>query len=67
LPANKEWIENGKNGIIVENIDSDFISEALSLNPDTVFEINSGIIAQKGTKEINQKLFYQIYDEIVHT
>jgi len=64
LPANKEWIENGKNGVIVENIDCDFITEALSLNSDSVFEINSEIIAQKGTKEVNRKLFYQIYDEI---
>ena len=64
LPANKEWIENGKNGIVLENVDCDFISEALSLNFDAVFEINRKIIKQKGTKEINRKIFYQIYDKI---
>jgi glycosyltransferase involved in cell wall biosynthesis len=66
LPANKEWIENGKNGAIVENIDTDFISEALLLNSDTVFEINKEIIAKKGAKEVNRKIFYRIYDQILH-
>ena len=66
LPANKEWIENGRNGVIVENIENNFLSEALLLNPNTVFEINKEIIAKKGTKEVNKKLFCQIYDEIFH-
>jgi len=64
LPANKEWIENGKNGIIVANIDHDFISAALLLNSNTVFEINKEIIDCKGTKEVNRKIFYQVYDKI---
>ena len=64
LPANKEWIENQKNGIIVKNIDADFISEALCLNSDIVFDINREIIAKKGTKNANRAIFCRIYDEI---
>jgi glycosyltransferase involved in cell wall biosynthesis len=64
LPANKEWVANNRNGIIIKNLDCDFISEALLLNQDTVAEINRELIAQKGTKEVNRKIFYEIYDEI---
>ncbi|MCL1850007.1 MAG: glycosyltransferase family 4 protein [Bacteroidetes bacterium] len=64
LPANKEWIQNQVNGIVVDNADHDFLSEALLLNQDTVTEINKEIIAQKGTKEVNRKIFYRIYDDI---
>jgi glycosyltransferase involved in cell wall biosynthesis len=65
LPANKEWIENGKNGVVVENVVFDFFPDALLLNPDSVFEINREIIECKGTKEANKKIFYQIYDKIL--
>jgi len=66
LPANKEWIETDKNGVIVENVNHDFISEALFLNSDMVFDINKEIIAKKGTKEANRAIFYQVYDKIIH-
>lgn len=64
LPANREWIENGKNGVIVSDSDQDFITEATALNFDSVFEINREIINQKGTKAVNKALFCQIYDEV---
>ena len=65
LPASKEYVENGKNGLIIEDVDADFISEALCLNPDTVFEINREIIAQKGTKEANRQKFIEIYQNLL--
>jgi len=65
LPANKEWIIDGKNGLIVKDFDHDFISKALLLKQNAVSEINSKIIAKKGTKEANRKLFYKIYDDIL--
>ena len=64
LPANKEWVTNNKNGLIVKNIDHDFFSEALLLNQNIVAETNREMIAQKGTKEVNRKIFYKIYDNI---
>jgi len=66
LPANKEWIEDGKNGIIVKNVDSEFLSEALLLDSSELVIINKEIINQKGTKEVNRKLFCSIYEEILN-
>jgi len=65
LPANKEWIEDGRNGIIVKDVYSEFLSEALLLDSSELSKINKKLINQKGTKEVNRKLFYSIYDEIL--
>jgi glycosyltransferase involved in cell wall biosynthesis len=65
LPANREWIESGINGIVVEDLDSDFISEALTLNQSTAIDINKKRIEQDGTKESNRAKFLQLYQSIL--
>ena len=65
LPANREWIQQGKNGIIVEDIDSDFLEEALTLPFEDIAQINEQIIREKGTKEVNRTLFFEIYDQLL--
>jgi len=64
LPANREWIKDGENGIIVQDIESNFFEDALALSIENVAHINKEIIAQKGTKEVNRLLFYKLYDEL---
>jgi glycosyltransferase involved in cell wall biosynthesis len=64
LPANREWIQHGVNGIIVNNIETNFLEESLSIDFDKAAQINTDIIHQKGTKETNQKLFFAIYDDL---
>lgn len=64
LPANREWIQHGVNGIIVNNIDTNFLEEALSIDFEKAAHINTEIIHQKGTKETNQKLYFAIYDDL---
>ncbi|MCL2246450.1 MAG: glycosyltransferase family 4 protein [Lentimicrobiaceae bacterium] len=65
LPTKKEWIQDEVNGILVDNVDTDFISQALSLNADAVSAINREIIVQKGTKEVNSKKFIEVYQKIL--
>ena len=65
LPSNREWIESGINGIVVEELDSDFISEALTMNQSNAIEINKKRIEQDGTKDSNREKFLQLYREIV--
>lgn len=65
LPANKEWITNGVNGLIVENIHEDFFSKALLLNFEKAAEINTEIIQQRATKQVNRNKFLDIYDRIL--
>lgn len=65
LPSNREWIESGINGIVVEDLDSDFISEALTLNQSNAIEINKKRIEQDGTKDSNRAKFLQLYQSIL--
>ena len=64
LPANHEWIQHGVNGIIVKDIENNFLEEALSIDFEKAAHMNAEIIHQKGTKETNQKLFFEIYDSL---
>ena len=65
LPANCEWIQSGVNGIVVEDLQSDFISKALKLNHKVAIEINKQRIEKDGTKEANRTKFLQLYQTIV--
>ena len=66
LPANKEWVEDGVNGIIVESKDFEQgLSNALQLDHNKVSEINAEIIESRATKVVNRKLFCNIYDNIL--
>lgn len=47
LPVYYEWIENNVNGLIVNDLNSNFIEKALKLNPIKVWEINRNIIEKK--------------------
>jgi len=65
LPANMEWITQGINGVIVENIDSDFISEALSINYQTCVETNRKLIQERASKESQRSIFLNLYKNIL--
>lgn len=66
LPANREWIQSGVNGIVVKDLNSDFISEALVLNQENAIEMNKQRIAKDGTKESNRTKFLQLYQSILN-
>lgn len=65
LPANREWIQSGVNGIVVEDLESDFISDALLLNQAEAIELNKQRIDQDGTKEANREKFLKLYQKII--
>lgn len=65
LPANKEWIENGVNGIVVKNLDGDFLSEALTIDLEHAATINRKRIDTDGTKEANREKFIHLYTTIL--
>lgn len=65
LPANYEWIINQVNGIIVDNLNSNFLAKALSIDTKFASDFNRNLIAQKGTKEVNRKIFIDIYDNLL--
>jgi glycosyltransferase involved in cell wall biosynthesis len=65
LPANREWIDDGKNGIIVNTPSENIFERALKLNIDEVASLNNRIIIEKGTKVANKKKFIQLYNHIL--
>ena len=64
LPANREWVEDGVNGVIAENDLSNSIENALGLELEEVVLKNKNIIEEHGTKEANRKKFVQIYHQL---
>jgi glycosyltransferase involved in cell wall biosynthesis len=61
LPANKEWITDGKNGVIVKDEKENFLDKVLQLDIDEVKKFNKELIKQRGTKEANRKKFFEVY------
>ena len=63
LIANREWVEDGKNGIIVSDYSSNYIERALSLDYDSLVRYNIDLMEREGTKDANRKKFYSIFDK----
>ena len=64
LPANREWIVDGENGIIVQdgNVDA-AIRRAIQLNGEEIAQRNATIINERGSKVANRKIFLSLYDQ----
>lgn len=65
LPANREWIEHGKNGLITSGDLSKDLAIAQTLDMKKVQGLNKQIIAQRATKTVNQGKFIALYDQIL--
>jgi len=66
LPANKEWVTDGVNGIIVKDKNlSNALNQAMTIDRSKVQEINHSIIVKRATKQANRSLFYAIYDNLL--
>lgn len=66
LPANKEWISNGVNGIVVLDVDSNFIDAALEIDDLVAVKMNSERIERDGTQEANKEKFIGLYQRILN-
>lgn len=64
IPANREWIEHGKNGLITSGDLSKDLALAQTLDIKEVQGLNNDIIAQRATKKVNQDKFIAMYDQI---
>ena len=65
LPANWEWVENGRNGLIVKHLDTNYIKKALKLNQPEIAVKNRQIIEERGTTEVNRQKFIDIYNRAI--
>jgi glycosyltransferase involved in cell wall biosynthesis len=67
LPANREWIRQGKNGIIVENLKTDFFSDALLCDFEMAAVYNQKVISERASKSSSSKIFITLYRRLIGT
>ena len=65
LPANTEWVIDGINGVIADNLNDNFIEQALELDYNKVKDINSYVMEKKATKEVNREKFIELYNRVL--
>ena len=65
LPSSIEWVSHSTTGFIVEDVQSDFISEAFEMNLSNASELNKQRIERDGTKEANRKKFISLYEKLL--
>ena len=65
LPANREWIEDGLNGIITSKLTAKDFIRAVQLDRNKLVEQNHQLIQSHGTREINRRKFFSVYDKIL--
>lgn len=66
LPANREWIRDNINGIIVQPGEKNVLQRALQLNSQKAQAMNAEIIRSEGTKAANKAKFIALYDKLLH-
>lgn len=65
LPANKEWITNNENGIIMRSSIEESLSKAIELPLENVQIKNKEIIESRATKKVNKDKFISLYNKIL--
>lgn len=62
LPANREWIRDGVNGVI-KNENQNPFEAALALNANACIQINNEKISSEVSRTYTTKKFYQLYND----
>lgn len=66
LPANLEWVTNGVNGFVIEDVSKDFLNHIFNCNLQEIANHNLKLIEQKGTREAGRKIFLELYNKVLH-
>lgn len=61
LPANREWIKNGENGLLVKNVNLPFLAETLQLDQQHVAALNKKLIDERADATVCRKNFLTLY------
>lgn len=66
LPANREWVKDAENGIILEGYQvENGLERVFMLDAEKAIKMNQEIIENKATKEVNYLKFIAIYEKIL--
>lgn len=66
LPANLEWVIDNVNGVVVTNVDDNFLEKALLVDYGHLTEINRYLTAMKTTRTVNKQKFVALYSRVGH-
>jgi len=66
LPANKEWVESGVNGLIVVDLNANFIRDAICFDQDKMGSFNRNVILKKGTIAISEDSFRNVLLKLIN-
>jgi len=61
-----EWIKNKVNGLIINDLNTNFLDEALKIDNINAWQINRNILLQKATIDVNKIKFIDIYNELIN-
>jgi len=64
VPSLHEWVQDGINGVIVKDIENEFISRALQIPMEEAVAMNKKMVAETATKEANREKYRQMYQRI---
>lgn len=67
LPASHEWIEIGKNGRIVKDVDSSFFEGIENVDFDLMAKRNKTIIQEKATYAISENKFQNLHRRLLES
>lgn len=65
LPSNREWIQDGKNGVIVQ-ADLNPFESALEIDIEQLNQINQQLILEKATRQASVLKFVSFYQKAIH-
>lgn len=61
LPANREWITSGENGLLVNDFTSPFLADALALDQQRAAILNSKLIDERADATVCREKFLALY------
>lgn len=65
LPANREWVRHGENGIIISDVDSDFLEEIYRHDVSSRLPENRKLIEEKASKEVCSRNFTNLIRKVI--
>ncbi len=65
LPANREWVKDGQNGVLVKDSLLTALNRATEMDGLKVIEMNKEIVMKLATKDVSREKFLKIYKSLL--
>lgn len=66
LPANEEWVKTGVNGLIVKDLNANYILDTIHFDKVKMGEINREIVLNKGTAAKSKENFRDVIHKLIN-